>query len=34
MGRQAAYTGRTWTWEETLHSQEAWDAKLDLKKLV
>ena len=33
MARQAAYTGREITWEETLKSREVWDPKLDLNKL-
>jgi len=34
MARTAAYTGREITWEETLRSKEAWDAHLDLNKIV
>jgi myo-inositol 2-dehydrogenase/D-chiro-inositol 1-dehydrogenase len=34
MARSAAYTGREVTWDETLHSKEVWDARLDLNKLV
>ena len=33
MGRSAAYTGREWTWEEVLRSEEALDARLDVSKL-
>jgi myo-inositol 2-dehydrogenase/D-chiro-inositol 1-dehydrogenase len=33
MGRQAAYTGRTWTWDEVIKSDEVWDAKLDVAQL-
>jgi predicted dehydrogenase len=33
LGRQAAYTGRTWTWDELLKTNEVWDAKLDVAKL-
>lgn len=33
MGRQAAYTGRVWSWEETLKSNETWELKLDLARL-
>jgi hypothetical protein len=33
MGRSAAYTGREWTWEEVLRSEEALDAGLDVSKL-
>lgn len=34
MARMAAYSGREVTWEETLRSTEAWDAHLDLNKIV
>ncbi len=33
MGRTAAYAGEPVTWEETLASQEAWDAGIDLAAL-
>jgi myo-inositol 2-dehydrogenase / D-chiro-inositol 1-dehydrogenase len=33
MGRQAAYTGRTWSWDEVMKYDEVWDAKLDVGKL-
>ena len=33
MGRQAAYTGRVWTWEDVNKDAEVWDAKLDVRKL-
>jgi predicted dehydrogenase len=33
LGRQAAYSGRPWTWDELLKLEEVWDAKLDLAKL-
>jgi predicted dehydrogenase len=33
MGRQAAYTGRAWSWEETLKSNETWELKLDFARL-
>jgi hypothetical protein len=33
MGRQAAYTGRTWTWDDVMKYDEVWDAKLDVAKL-
>lgn len=33
LGRTAAYTGRAITWDELLHSNEQWDAGLDLNKL-
>ena len=33
MGRMAADTGRTVTWEEALRSEEVWDANIDLEKL-
>jgi predicted dehydrogenase len=33
LGRTAAYTGRTATWDELMKSNEAWDAKLDVAKL-
>lgn len=34
LGRQAAYTGRSWTWDELLKVQEVWDAKLDITKMA
>jgi predicted dehydrogenase len=34
LGRTAAYAGRDVTWEELLHSDEVWDAGLDLNKFV
>ena len=34
MARTAAYTGREVAWEDLLKSTEAWDAKLDLTKLI
>jgi myo-inositol 2-dehydrogenase / D-chiro-inositol 1-dehydrogenase len=34
LGRQAAYTGRPWTWEELLKVEETWDAHIDVNKLV
>jgi myo-inositol 2-dehydrogenase/D-chiro-inositol 1-dehydrogenase len=33
LGRQAAYTGRPWTWDELLRVDEVWDAKLDVAHL-
>lgn len=33
LGRQAAYTGRPWTWDELLKVEEVWDAKLDVARL-
>ncbi|MDX2154170.1 MAG: Gfo/Idh/MocA family oxidoreductase [Bryobacteraceae bacterium] len=33
LGRTAAYTGRPWTWAELLKTNEAWDAKLDIRKV-
>jgi predicted dehydrogenase len=33
LGRQAAYSGRPWTWDELLKLEEVWDAKLDVAKL-
>ena len=33
MARNAAYSGRELTWEETLKSDETWDPKIDLNKL-
>ena len=33
LGRTAAYTGRTVTWEELLRSTEQWDSGIDLNKL-
>ncbi len=33
LGRQAAYTGRSWTWEALLKLEEVWDAKLDVARL-
>ncbi|MFN0168644.1 MAG: Gfo/Idh/MocA family protein [Bryobacteraceae bacterium] len=33
LGRQAAYTGRPWTWDELLRLEEVWDAKLDVAHL-
>jgi len=34
MGRQAAYTGRRWTWDDVLKYDEVWDAKLDIRDLA
>jgi predicted dehydrogenase len=34
LGRRAAYTGRQATWDELLRSNERWDAKIDVEKLV
>ncbi|MCC6860210.1 MAG: Gfo/Idh/MocA family oxidoreductase [Bryobacterales bacterium] len=34
LGRQAAYTGRIWTWQELLKLEERWDARLNLASLV
>lgn len=33
LGRMTAYTAKVVTWEDLLHSKEAWDSKLDLNKL-
>jgi predicted dehydrogenase len=33
MGRQAAYTGRPWSWDDVMKYDEVWDAKLDVRKL-
>jgi myo-inositol 2-dehydrogenase / D-chiro-inositol 1-dehydrogenase len=33
MARQAAYTGRTWTWDEVMKHDEVWDAKLNVRAL-
>jgi myo-inositol 2-dehydrogenase/D-chiro-inositol 1-dehydrogenase len=33
MGRMAAYSGKTVTWEKTLKSNETWDPKINLEKL-
>ena len=33
LGRTAAYTGRTITWDELMQSNEAWDARLQLPAL-
>ncbi|MEO8658211.1 MAG: Gfo/Idh/MocA family oxidoreductase [Bryobacteraceae bacterium] len=33
LGRQAAYTGRPWTWDELMNVTEVWDAQLDVAKL-
>ncbi len=33
LGRQAAYTGRPWTWDELMKLDEVWDAKLNVAKL-
>jgi myo-inositol 2-dehydrogenase / D-chiro-inositol 1-dehydrogenase len=33
LGRQAAYSGRSMSWDELLRSDEVWDAKFDVKKL-
>jgi len=33
MGRMAAYSGKTVTWEKTLKSKETWDPRIDLEKL-
>ncbi len=33
MGRMAAYSGQTVTWEETLKSEETFDPKIDLEEL-
>jgi len=33
LGRQAAYTGRPWTWDEIMNVTEVWDAQLDVAKL-
>jgi len=34
LGRRAAYTGREVTWDELLRSNEHWDAKIDIEKMV
>jgi myo-inositol 2-dehydrogenase/D-chiro-inositol 1-dehydrogenase len=34
LGRTAAYTGKSIAWEELVKSQEAWDPKIDLNRLV
>lgn len=34
LGRMAMYTGREVTWDELLRSNEAWDARIDLEKLL
>jgi predicted dehydrogenase len=34
LGRTAAYTSKETTWEELLRSDEAWDAGIDLNRLV
>jgi len=34
LGRTAAYTGKAVTWVELMHSEEVWDAEIDLSKLV
>ena len=33
LGRQAAYSGRSWSWDELLKLEEVWDAKLDPARL-
>jgi myo-inositol 2-dehydrogenase/D-chiro-inositol 1-dehydrogenase len=33
LGRQAAYTGRPWTWAEIVKLDEVWDAKLNVSRL-
>ncbi len=33
MGRKAAYTGRTVTWDELMKSEETWESKIDWRKL-
>lgn len=33
LGRQSAYSGRTWTWDELMKVDEVWDAHLDVAKL-
>jgi myo-inositol 2-dehydrogenase/D-chiro-inositol 1-dehydrogenase len=33
LGRTAAYTGRSVTWDELLNSNETWDAHLDISKM-
>ncbi|MGE5644846.1 MAG: Gfo/Idh/MocA family protein [Acidobacteriota bacterium] len=33
LGRQAAYTGRPWTWDELLKSNEKYDAGINFEKL-
>ncbi|HET8925643.1 MAG TPA: Gfo/Idh/MocA family oxidoreductase [Candidatus Acidoferrum sp.] len=33
MARTAAYTGREFTWDELMKSDEVWDPKIDLRKL-
>jgi sugar phosphate isomerase/epimerase len=34
LGRRAAYTGREATWDELLRSNEHWDSKIDVEKVV
>ena len=34
LGRRAAYTGREVTWDELLRSNEHWDSKIDIEKMV
>ena len=34
LGRTAAYTGRTVTWDELLASNEKWESGIELEKLV
>ncbi|MGA3098134.1 MAG: Gfo/Idh/MocA family oxidoreductase [Bryobacteraceae bacterium] len=34
LGRRAAYSGREASWEELLRSNEHWDSKIDIEKLV
>jgi predicted dehydrogenase len=33
LGRQSAYTGRAWTWNELMQVTEVWDAHLDVARL-
>ena len=33
LGRQAAHTGRRWSWDELLKVDEVWDAKLDVARM-
>jgi predicted dehydrogenase len=33
MGRQAAYTGRPWTWSDVQNDREVWELGLDVRKL-
>jgi len=33
LGRQAAYTGRPWKWDELLKVEEVYDARIDITKL-